>query len=92
MFEAHTQLVERVSNMVLAINPAFPYAHMLISSVIEAANKQHYFAEHLPSLTNTTMNGPKIPDFFVRVVLIQLRSRNKRTKSYVRIQQPQCIS
>lgn len=75
MFEAYTRLVQRVSNMVLAINPAFPYAHMLISSVIEAANKQHYFAEHLPSLTNTTMNGHKIPDFFVRVVFNTIKEQ-----------------
>ncbi|MEQ8471047.1 MAG: TetR/AcrR family transcriptional regulator [Marinoscillum sp.] len=75
MFEAYTRLVQRVSDMVLAINPEFPYAHMLISSVIEAANKQYYFAEHLPSLTDTGINDRKIPDFFVRVVFNTIKEQ-----------------
>lgn len=75
MFEAYERLVQRVSKMILAVNPAFQYTHMLISTVIEAANKQYFFAEHLPSLTNAGLDDGKIPDFFVRVVFNTISER-----------------
>lgn len=34
------------------INPKFPYAHSLATTVIESAHNQHFFADHLPSLTD----------------------------------------
>ncbi len=68
IFEVYKRLVQRVSEMIIAVNPKFLYAHMLISSVIEAANKQYFFAEHLPSLTDAAIGENEIPDFFIRVV------------------------
>lgn len=73
MFEAYQRLVQRVSDFILAVNPKFIYSHMLISSVIEAANKQYFFAEHLPSLTDAETGNSKIPEFFVRVVFNTVR-------------------
>ncbi|WP_276497679.1 TetR/AcrR family transcriptional regulator [Pontibacter litorisediminis] len=38
--------------MVLEINPAYPYPHALMSTLLEAAHQQLFFAQHLPSLTD----------------------------------------
>lgn len=45
------RLCHHLAQMVLAISPAYPYPHALISTALEAAHQQMYFARHLPSLT-----------------------------------------
>ncbi|MGV3586253.1 MAG: TetR/AcrR family transcriptional regulator [Adhaeribacter sp.] len=45
------RVCRQIAQMVLAVNPDYPYAHALISNVMEAAHQQMYFAHHLPSLT-----------------------------------------
>lgn len=45
------RLCRHLAQMVLDINPAYPYPHALISTAMEAAHQQMYFARHLPSLT-----------------------------------------
>ncbi|GAB3541264.1 TetR/AcrR family transcriptional regulator [Pontibacter brevis] len=45
------RLCRRLAQMVLDVNPAYLYPHALISTVMEAAHQQMYFARHLPSLT-----------------------------------------
>lgn len=46
------QLCHRVAEIVLEINPAYPYPHALVSTLLDAAHQQMFFAEHLPSLTD----------------------------------------
>ncbi|MEQ8239421.1 MAG: TetR/AcrR family transcriptional regulator [Cyclobacteriaceae bacterium] len=75
LFEVYKRIVLRVGEMVLAVNPKFQYPGMLISSVIEAANKQHFFSEYLPAITEAEMGDSKIPDFFVRMVLNTINER-----------------
>lgn len=41
-----------LAQMVLELNPAYPHPHALISTIMEAAHQQVYFAQHLPSLTD----------------------------------------
>jgi AcrR family transcriptional regulator len=69
-FRVYKRVVQRVSNMVLELNPKFEFPHMLISTVIEGAHHQRYFAEHLPSLTNVAVNKDKdnISDFYIQLV------------------------
>ena len=52
MFLSYKSLVQTVADLVLAVNPKFPYAHSLSSNLFEMANNQIYFAEHLPKMTN----------------------------------------
>ena len=61
--------VQRVADMVLAINSKYKYPRMLISTVIEGAHQQKYFAEHLPSLTNTTNGDEDITIFYTTMIL-----------------------
>lgn len=51
-FVNYQQLSEKVANVIMELNPAFPYPHALASNLFEMANNQIYFAEHLPRLTD----------------------------------------
>ena len=73
MFKVYKRLVQRVSDMVLAINPDFDYPNMLISTVIEGAHQQRHFAEHLPSLTNVNKGDKDISNFFIQMVFSTIR-------------------
>ncbi|QCR23654.1 TetR/AcrR family transcriptional regulator [Pontibacter sp. SGAir0037] len=50
-FYEYKQLCHRLAKMVQEINPEYAYPNALISTLLEAAHHQLYFAEHLPSLT-----------------------------------------
>lgn len=68
-FKAYKSVVQRVSDIVLEIYPTFKYPHMLISTVIEGAHQQKYFAEHLPALTDTTKENNSTSTFYTELVL-----------------------
>lgn len=68
-FQTYKKVVQRVSDLVLEINPFYKYPHMLVSTVIEGANQQKYFAQHLPSLTDTKKGADTISDFYTKMVL-----------------------
>ena len=67
-FKAYKSVVKRVSVLILEIKPKFKYPHMLISTVIEGAHQQKFFAEHLPSLTDTTKDEDAISSFYTEMV------------------------
>jgi AcrR family transcriptional regulator len=68
-FLGYKQLVGRVSDIILEINPEYKYPHMLISTVIEGAHHQRYFAAHLPRLTDVVEGDKTIPNFYSDLVL-----------------------
>ena len=51
LFRGYKDLCKRVADIVLELNPTYSYPHALVSTVLEAAHLQPFFAEHLPSLT-----------------------------------------
>ena len=67
-FMGYKQLVERVGNIILEINPAYKYPHMLVSSVIEGAHHERFFAQHLPRLTDVVKGVDSIPEFYRELV------------------------
>ena len=68
-FNPYKNVVQRVSDIVLEINTKFEYPHMLITTVIEGAHQQIYFAEHLPSLTDVKNGKDSISEFYTKMVL-----------------------
>ena len=54
MFRGYKRLCRAVADLILEVNPAYPYPVALISTVIESSHLQKYYAEHLPSLTEVT--------------------------------------
>lgn len=68
-FTVYKRVVERVSQLVLSINPKFKYPHMLISTVIEGSHQQRFFAENFPSLTDVNKDADYITKFYTQLVL-----------------------
>jgi hypothetical protein len=62
-FSGYKQLVGQVSNIILEINPTYKYPHMLISTLIEGAHHQRFFAQHLPRLTDEVSGEDAIIEF-----------------------------
>jgi len=73
VFVGYKQLVARVSNIILEVNPTYKYPHMLISTVIEGAHFQRYFAAHLPRLTDVVLNEDSITEFYKEMVFKSIK-------------------
>lgn len=51
-FLNYKEMVSTVSDVILEIDPEFPYPHALASNLFEMTNNHFYFADHLPRLTD----------------------------------------
>lgn len=69
VFLGYKQLVARVSNIILEINPAYKYPHMLISTIIEGSHQQRFFADHLPRLTDSLKGEDSIVSFYTDLAI-----------------------
>lgn len=76
-FLQYKDLVQRVSDIILEITPEFKYPHMLVSTVIEGAHHQRFFAEHLPRLTDIVEGEDAITSFYKELVLLSIKAKNK---------------
>lgn len=56
-FINYKKLCNKVADVILEINPKFPYPHTLASNLFEMANNHIYFAQHLPKLTDVKVKG-----------------------------------
>lgn len=68
IFLGYKQLVQRVGEIVLELNPTFKYPNMLVSTVIEGAHNQRFFSQHLPRLTNVVKGEDAITEFYLKMV------------------------
>lgn len=59
----YKSIVSNVAAYVKQLNPSFPYPEMLISNLIENANQQRFFSEHLPRLTNSKSEEDSVEAF-----------------------------
>ncbi|TYP73654.1 TetR/AcrR family transcriptional regulator [Aquimarina intermedia] len=67
-YKTYKRVVQRVSELVLNVNPAFEFPHMLVSTVIEGAHHQRYFSKHLPTLTDIKEGENYIVRFYTELV------------------------
>jgi AcrR family transcriptional regulator len=67
-FVPYKNLVERITQIILQINPHFKYPHMLISTVVEGAHLQRHFAAHLPRLTDVVKGEDAVTEFYSQIV------------------------
>jgi len=51
-FEIYKRMVGRLQDMILAVNPDYPFPASLASTVLEGAMHQYFLKEHFPSLTD----------------------------------------
>lgn len=67
-FLDYKELVQRVSDILVEINPDYKYPNMLVSTLIEGAHLQRFFGDHLPRLTNIIDGEDAVTDFCVQTV------------------------
>lgn len=72
-FLAYKTLVQRVSDIILEIQPTYKYPHMLVSTIIEGAHHQRFFAEHLARLTDVVKGEDAITTFYQQLALAHLK-------------------
>jgi AcrR family transcriptional regulator len=66
VFRPYKELCKKVAEILLECNPNYLYSKSMSSTLIETAHHQHFFATHLPSLTDVADNQSKI---YVRLFL-----------------------
>lgn len=74
-FETYEKVVDRIAKYLIAINPNYAYPHALVSTVVETAHNQEYFAKHLPPLTEfKTGEEEKIVAFLLDLIYRTIES------------------
>jgi AcrR family transcriptional regulator len=63
-FSEYKRLINRIVEMILAINSNFPYPKTWASNLIDGALHQHFLVEHFPSITDCGKNEP--PNLFFK--------------------------
>lgn len=66
-FLGYKDLVQRIADIIMEIAPGFKYPHMLVTTIIEGARHQHYFADHLPRLTDVVKGKETVSQFYVQL-------------------------
>lgn len=61
-FSNYNALTKKIADSFLAYNPDFPYPKSLASNLLEMANNQVFFAQHLPGLTDIKIKKNKMDD------------------------------
>ncbi len=65
----YKHFVIRISKIVNEINPNYKYPQMLLTTIIEGAHLQVFFADHLPSLTNKQDSPDYITNFYTNLAI-----------------------
>jgi AcrR family transcriptional regulator len=64
VFKPYKDLCSRISDLIQAFNPQYPYPHSLSSTLIETSHAQQFFSVYLPKLTDA--NGENQEAFVER--------------------------
>ncbi len=67
-FRGYKKLVANISDIILEINASYKYSHMLVSTIVEGAHLQRFFADHLPNLTDVVKGEDAITEFYTELV------------------------
>jgi AcrR family transcriptional regulator len=70
----YKQFVARITEIIKELNPNYIYPHMLLTTIIEGAHLQSYFAKHLPRLTDKQESADYIKDFYTHLALQTIKN------------------
>jgi AcrR family transcriptional regulator len=74
-FMSYKRLCGRIAQIARKVNPDYPYATALVSTLIESAHHQVFFAAHLPRLTEVENgNYERLTSFLVDTAFRVLKS------------------
>ena len=66
-FLVYKRIINRIIEMITAVNPTYPFAKSLASSIVEGALHQHFLKDHLTTITNC--NEVVSPtDFYINLI------------------------
>ncbi|WP_026978914.1 TetR/AcrR family transcriptional regulator [Flavobacterium tegetincola] len=66
-FVVYKRIIHRVIAMIEAVNPTYPYAKTLASSIIDGNLHQNYLKDHFKTITNLS-NSESINDFYTDII------------------------
>lgn len=72
----YKQFVGRLAALIKEISPRYKFPNMLLSTIIEGAHLQVFFAEHLPGLTNKQKSANYITKFYVHLALQAIKNNS----------------
>lgn len=81
-FENYKQLVEKIASWITELNPDYIYPNMLVTTIIEGSNLQHFFRDHLPRLSNNTPQEDTVGSFFTHLIESVIFQKNTHGNSY----------
>ena len=73
-YSNYKQFVARISTIIKEINPEYTYPQMLLTTIIEGAHLQVFFAEHLPRLTNKQISPDYITSFYTHLAINTIKN------------------
>lgn len=79
-FQSYKKFVSRLAEIIHQINPAYKFPNMLMSTIIEGAHLQVFFAEHLPGLTNVQKNNDYLCKFYTNLALQSIKKSGNYKK------------
>jgi AcrR family transcriptional regulator len=60
LFRGFKSICAKITSFILEINPTYKYPNALVSTILQAAHQQLFYAEHLPSLTELKKEDKEI--------------------------------
>ncbi|MEO0310348.1 MAG: hypothetical protein RIQ89_5 [Bacteroidota bacterium] len=72
-FKNYKEFLDRFSTIIRDINPNYKYPQMLVSTIIEGANHQIFFTQHLPTLMDKSNGQAHITKFYHELVIKSLK-------------------
>ena len=81
LFKPYKDLCQHIGNVFKTYQPDYPYPRSLASTVVEMAQFQPYFMEHLPALTDFggKRDGAKVAAFLENLVFATLKNSVQTT-------------
>ena len=71
-FLIYKRVINRIVEMVKEVNPEYPFAKSLISTIVAGSLHQHFLTEHLKTITNCN-DSVSITQFYLNLVENNLR-------------------
>lgn len=69
MFMAYMRLTNRLSRMLLELNPRYSFPDSLASLILESIYQQRFFSEHFPNLSNIGGDRDRFRQFFLSLII-----------------------
>ncbi|SDX34323.1 TetR/AcrR family transcriptional regulator [Flavobacterium degerlachei] len=73
-FLIYKSVINRIVNLIIEVDPDYPFAKSLASNIIEGALHQHFLRDHLTTITNCNENISPT-DFYINLITTVLKNK-----------------